>query len=114
MSPDDRIGNVIERHPGGYFLNVFDHRDRTLALMDEHELQGGGPTWLGLVTAALELESPLTLEQVDFDDEADVLLVTCSERPPLEIVQTYASLLMSDETFLLQCMEHARSGGYLE
>lgn len=113
--PDLRlIGNTIERHPGGFFLNIFDHRPQTLDLMEEHGLQGGGPTWLGLLTAALEMESPVTLEQIDLDDESDLLLVTAPDRPPLEIVQTYAALLMSDPGFLLQCVSHGQDGGYME
>lgn len=114
MAEQGLIGNTIERHPGGFFLNIFDLRPRTLDLMDEQGLHGGGPTWLGLVTAALELESPSTLAQIDLDDEADVLLVTARDRPPLEIVQTYAALLMSDDGFLMQCVEQGQNGGYLE
>ena len=114
MSRQRHIGNTIERHPGGFYLNVFDHRPETLDLMESQGLGGGGHTWLGLLRAALELESPATLEQIDLDDEPDLLLVTAAERGPLEIVQTYVALLMSDENFLRQCLAHARDGGYLE
>ena len=114
MSRHRDIGNTIERHPGGFFLNVFDHRPATLDLMESQGLGGGGHTWLGLLTAALELESPETLTQIDLDDEPDLLLVTAEERAPLEIVQTYVALLMSDENFLRLCLDHARDGGYLE
>jgi len=112
---EDQIGNTIEHHPDlGYFINVFDYRPETLERMDSFELQGGGPTWLGLITAALQIETPETLNSVDFDDEADVLLITSSSEPAMQVIQSYVSLLMSDDTFMTQCVEHARTGGYLE
>ena len=59
-------------------------------------------------------ESPATLQQVAFDDEADVVLVSSSSEASLKVVQAYVSLLMSDDAFRAQCMQQAETGGYLE
>lgn len=111
----DLVGNSIEHHPDiGHFINVFDHRPQTLQFMQTNELQGGGPTWMSLITAALNIESPSTLGQIGFDDEADGVLVTSNSRPHLLVVQSYVSLLMSDEAFMAQCISRAQSDGSLE
>ncbi len=115
MNSETLIGNSIEhRESTGYFINVFDHRPETLAFMDRNELQGGGPTWAALVTAALDLESPETLQHVEFDDESDVVLSMSQSESHLKVVQSYVALLMSDEGFMQQCINKANSGGYLE
>lgn len=115
MSVESLVGNVIAHHPElGYFLSVFDHRPETMEFMERNALQGGGPTWMGLITAALELESPATLASVDFDDEADEVLVTSRTDAELKVVQNYVSILMTDADFLDSCIRKARRGGYLE
>ena len=115
MAQENLVGNTIEHHADlGYFMNVFDHRPETLEFMENAGLQGGGPTWMGLIAAALELETPDTLRDIDFNDEADVLLVTSSSEAALKVVQSYVSLLMSDESLLTQCIEQAQARGYLE
>ncbi|MEM1433845.1 MAG: Imm51 family immunity protein [Pseudomonadota bacterium] len=109
------IGNTIEHHPElGFYINVFDHREESLAFFEEQGLQGGGPTWLGLITAALEIESPDTLTSLEFDDESDVLLVSSGSEASLQVVQSYVSLLMSDPAFLDLCIKRGTDEGYLE
>lgn len=115
MSKEILVGNVITNVPGlGHSLCVFDHRPETLALMEKNALQGGGPTWIGLITAALQLESPRTLATVEFDDEADEVLVTSKSTAALNVVQSYVSILMTDPEFMESCIARARQGGYLE
>lgn len=115
MSEEILVGNIINRDPQlGQFLSVFDHRPKTIEFMERNALQGGGPTWMALITAALELESPATLATIDFDDEADGVLVTSRSAPALNLVQLYVSILMTDPDFMESCIEKARRGGYLE
>jgi hypothetical protein len=109
------IGNTIHRNPNGAFhMDVFDIRPQTMRFMKANSLQGGGPTWMALITAALQLESPATLLAIEFDDEADVVRVTSASESPLKQVQSYVSRLMTDESFTHQCISKARAGGYLE
>lgn len=108
------VGNTIQETEDGFYLEVYDHREETLAFMADHELQGGGPTWMGLIKAALEIESPQTSELIDFEDEADVVLVLSTRRAPLEVVSSYVSILMTDEAFMTRCIDKAQQGGYLE
>ena len=115
LAEDNLVGNSIEHHPEiGHFMNVFDHPPQTLEFMQNNELQGGGPTWMGLITAALNIESPSTLGQISFDDEADGVLVTSDSDSHLMVVQSYVSLLMSDEAFMAQCITRAQTDGSLE
>jgi hypothetical protein len=109
------IGNTIHRNPnGGFYMNVFDIRPETMRFMKANSLQGGGPTWMALITAALQLESPETLDAIEFDDEAEVVLVRSASESSLKQVQSYVSRLMTDESFKHQCISKAKAGGYLE
>ena len=115
MAEEILVGNVISNVPGlGLSLCVFDFRPETMAFMEKNALQGGGPTWMGLITAALELESPGTLAAIEFDDEADEVLVKSSSNAALNVVQSYVSILMTDPDFMESCIARARQGGYLE
>lgn len=69
---------------------------------------------MGLIRAALELESPGTLAAIGFDDEADEVLVTSKSEGALNVVQSYVSVLMTDPDFMQDCIARARQGGYLE
>tara|TARA_R110002072_G_scaffold56097_9_gene145592 strand:+ start:1719 stop:2060 length:342 start_codon:yes stop_codon:yes gene_type:complete len=107
------VGNTIQETEDGFYLDVYDNREETMEFMVDHELQGGGPTWMGLIKAALELESPQTTELIDFEDEPEVVLVVSTRRGPLEVVSNYVSILMTDEDFMLRCIAQAQKGGYL-
>jgi hypothetical protein len=115
MSEEILAGNVISNVPDlGLSLCVFDHRPETLKFMEKNALQGGGPTWVGLITAALLLESPKTLSAISFDDEGDEVLITSKSSAALNVVQSYVSILMTDSEFMESCIAKARQGGYLE
>ncbi len=111
----DRLGNTLIEHPEfGFSLTVYDHRPETLRFMESNELQGGGPTWVGLITAALTIESPKTLHEIEFDDEADMVVIYSESKSALLTVQSRVKKLMSDRAFLNKCIEKSRDGGYLE
>jgi len=115
MPEEILVGNVINNVPGlGLSLCVFDHRPETLEFMENNALQGGGPTWMGLIKAALQLESAATLAAITFDDEADEVLITSNSAAALNVVQSYVSILMTDSEFMKSCIAKARQGGYLE
>ena len=115
MPEEILVGNVISDVPGlGLSLCVFDHRPETVEFMEKNALQGGGPTWMGLIQAALQIESPATLAAISFDDEADEVLVLSRSKAALNIVQTYVSIIMTDSDFMQRCIAKARQGGYLE
>ena len=115
MTEEILVGNVLAHHPEiGHFLTVFDHRQETLEFMESHGLQGGGPTWTALITAAMLLESPATLSAISFDDEADEVVVNSQSEAHLKVVQTYVSIIMTDPDFMNSCIQKARGGSYLE
>ncbi|MFK8021694.1 MAG: Imm51 family immunity protein [Pseudomonadales bacterium] len=111
----EEIGNTIaEGAQNEFFISVFDYRSETLQFMESNQLQGGGATWMGLITAALEIESPVTLSAINFDDESDEVVVSSASKAALTVVQSYVSLLMSDRFFMEQCIERGNQNGYLE
>jgi len=115
MPEEELVGNAITHDPQlGYFLCVFDFRPETMEFMERNALQGGGPTWMALITAALKTESPTTLASLEFDDESDEVLVQSNSEAALKVVQNYVSILMTESDFMDACIIKARSGGYLE
>jgi hypothetical protein len=115
MTEHDLVGYEIVDHPAfGYTMSVYDHRQETLAFMEERGLQGGGPTWEALIQAALELSAPERLEAIEFDAEGDCVFVTSRSKPDLEFARETAIRLMSDPELRERCIAHADEGGYLE
>lgn len=108
------VSNTIHETEDGFYMDVYDHREETLAMMADNELAGSGSTWMGLIKAALELESPDTSELIDFEAEPEVVLIVCTRRAPLEVISHYVSILMTDDVFMTRCIAKAQSGGYLE
>jgi len=108
------VSNTIHETEDGFYMDVYDHREETLAMMADNELAGSGSTWMGLIKAALELESPDTSELIDFEAEPEVVLIVCTRRAPLEVISHYVSILMTDDVFMTRCIAKAQAGGYLE
>jgi len=98
----------------GYFVDVYDHSKEMLNFMKEQELQGGGPTWMALLTAAFQLESPSTIKLINFDDEADAVRVSSNDKNQIIKVNEFVEKLKSDKKFMLKCISQARKGGYIE
>lgn len=112
---DILAGNSVEHLDDvGYFINVWDHRKETLAFMESSGLQGGGPTWMAIIRASLEKNSPKTLQYIEFDDEGDVLLVRSKLKSNIDIVHSLVEKAMDDKRFRQECIDHAKKKGYLE
>ncbi|MFT4800117.1 MAG: hypothetical protein ACJAYE_003310 [Candidatus Azotimanducaceae bacterium] len=108
------VSNTIHETEDGFYLDVYDHREETMALMADNEIAGSGTTWMGLIKAALELESPETSDLIDFEAEPEVVLIVCTRRAPLEVISHYVSILMTDEVFMSRCIRKGQDGGYME
>lgn len=114
MLSDDDIGNRIKHHTElGFYIDVYDHRSEMLKFMERHDLRSDGPTWMALITAALEIESPKTLSSVKFDPEPAMVLVTSTSKADLQVAQQYISILMSDLAYLEICINTATDRGYI-
>jgi hypothetical protein len=114
MADESLVGKSIHSGEQGYFMEVYDYRPATLEFMGKQRLQGGGPTWRGLLMAALKLESPRSIGVLTFDDESDVLLVVSQSKDALLLAQSLVSRLMSDPAFMARCISQARADGILE
>jgi len=110
----DITRNEIHSDEYGHVLMVFDHRPGMLDFMYKNGLQGGGPTWMGLITAALNMESPSTLMKIEFDDESDVVWIRSESKRQLKIVQKCVKRLMTEKKFMERSIATARAGGYIE
>jgi hypothetical protein len=76
--------NIFQDDEVGYCLTVTDTDDRTYALFEEMELQGGGYTWEGIVTALAEMRMPEAVLKLRIGAEADNMYVYCPDRAVLE------------------------------
>ncbi|MEM1411434.1 MAG: hypothetical protein AAGH19_03670 [Pseudomonadota bacterium] len=113
MNPNPEL--VISKAPGaGYFLNIYDHRDEVIEFFESEDLQGGGPTWLGLITAAFELDGNNSLELMEMDDEGDGLLISCETEQPLTTVVSYVNRMLAEPGFMRACIEKGLDADYLE
>src|SRR5262245_28212 len=76
--------NIFQDEQGRFCLTVMDADDRTYALFEKLELQGGGYTWEGIVTALAEMKMPEALPALQLGAEADNMHVYCPDRKVLE------------------------------
>jgi hypothetical protein len=98
---------IFEDGESGYFLSITDTDDRTYALFEDRELQGGGYTWEGILIALVRLKMADSLPSLKMEAEADNLIVLCEERQVLERVAELVRSATDDHTLLLAAMEAA-------
>ncbi|MFT7579887.1 MAG: hypothetical protein ACI9MR_001554 [Myxococcota bacterium] len=109
------LGGELYDRPNGYGMFAYDDRPATLRfIIDQEGLQGGGPTWMGLVTAALALESPTSLRSLSFDDQSDNVLITSASKADMLVAQACFKKLVLDRRFLQRCLVKARQDPYFE
>ena len=72
--------DIFQDDQGQFCLTVMDAYERTYALFEELELQGGGYTWEGIVTALVEMNMPEALPSLQIGAEADNMHVYCRDR----------------------------------
>ena len=97
----------VSQYPDGrYCLDLIDADERTQALFDERELQGGGYTWEGVVRSLIEMRMPDVLSQLSIGAEADNMYVYCSRREPLEKVAALIRAAIDDQQLMVSAIEH--------
>jgi len=106
--------NIAEDGRAVYvYYDTHEHDTIMHDLMDRG-LQGGGPTWEGLITAAVQIFHPSIEPYLDFDAEGDGLMIWSSERGPLDRVASLVGRIKADPHFLDACIKYGEEQGYLE
>lgn len=99
--------NIFQDDDGKFCLTVMDADDRTCALFEKMELQGGGYTWEGIATALAEMRMPEALPSIRFGAEADNMYAYCSDRGVLERLARLIRDACADHKLLTAAIEHA-------
>ena len=107
-------GTLVEvspRSPGQrYRLDYYDgsEPDSSFKELSARGLQGGGPTWAGIVTGLLRLRSPGVLARIALDDEAEGLTVWSDDRAALETIGRLIGAAKKDPALLNEAIECAK------
>lgn len=99
--------NIFQDEDFGFCLTVTDTDDRTYALFEELELQGGGYTWEGIVTALAEMRMPEVLPLLRIGAEADNMYADCPDRGVLERLAQLIRDACADHELLKAAIKHA-------
>ena len=108
--PETRVEtniNIFQDGERGFCLTVMDADDQTHALFENMELQGGGYTWEGIVTALVEINMPQALPSVRIGAEADNMYAYCQDRSILERLAKLIRNACADHKLLSAAIEHA-------
>ncbi len=84
-----------------------DADDRTDALFEARNLQGGGYTWEGIVTSLVQMKMPEALPKLDIGAEADNMYIYCRDRKLLEQVAELVRAAIADHDLHIAAIENA-------
>ena len=109
-------GTIDELGGGGFVYQYYDvhERDRHTEALQARRLQGGGPTWEGIIYGLLRLRSPSTLGEIEFDAEGDGIAVRSRRRAALETIGRLVAEAKRDPAFLSEAIEVAKRDGRIE
>jgi hypothetical protein len=88
--------------------------DSHVAFLQARGLQGGGPTWAGIVYGLLKLRRPELIAAIELDDEAEGLRVWSKTRSTLESIASLITEAKANEELLLQAIDIAQKEGRIE
>lgn len=109
-------GKVFAVEGRGYAYDYYDvwEPDSHTAFLQKKGLQGGGPTWAGIVYGLLKLRRPELIAEVELDDEAEGLRIWSESRAPLEAIASLIAEVKANEHLLQQAIDVARGDGRME
>jgi hypothetical protein len=99
--------NIFQTDDGEFCMTVIDADERTYELFEELELQGGGYTWEGIVTALIEMRMPEALPTLRIGAEADNMYAYSRDRDVLERIAELIRTACADHTLLKAAIDHA-------
>lgn len=114
--PERTRGQVMAMEDGRFAYDYYDvsEPDSHMEFLQARGLQGGGPTWAGIVFGLLKLRRPELISEIDLDDEAEGLRVWSDSRAALESIASLVTEAKANEQLLLQAIETAQREGQIE
>jgi hypothetical protein len=106
MAVETTIG-IFDNEDGRFCLTVMGADERTYALFDERDLQGGGYTWEGIVRALAEMLMVDAISKLDIGAEADNAYIYCGDRQILEEIAALVRTAVTDHHLLIAAIDHA-------
>jgi hypothetical protein len=113
-------GTLLEmtsRSPGQrYRLDYYDgsEPDSSYKELSARGMQGGGPTWAGIVKGLLLLRCPGVLTRIALDDESDGLAIWSDDREALEIIGRLIGAAKKDPALLNEAIARAKRENAIE
>ena len=112
-------GNVeekitIQKIDTQYSINYFNYKASELKYFETIGLQGGGYTWVALIKAVLENESPELMPQIEFDPEGDAFFAYAASEDNANRIKAVIERLSSDINYREKYIKIATDGGYIE
>jgi hypothetical protein len=108
LPEDGEDGVAVMASPDGrHCLTVTDVGDQAASFFADRELQGGGHTWQGVLTALVEMNMPDALPELDIGAEADNLYVHAEDEGLLHRLAELWRATLSDPMRLARVAEHA-------
>jgi len=91
---------IFDNDDGRHCLTIMDASEQSYEIFDEHELQGGGYTWEGIVHALIRTNMPEAAQNLDIGAEADNAYVYSASEAPLATLQKLILKADGDSEFL--------------
>lgn len=107
-----RVVNVEGRFRYEYF--DVNEPDSSAAWLQAKGFQGGGPSWAGIVHGLVKLKRPELFDALEFDEEADGLVIWSTNRDALFAVARLVTDVKTDETLMKKAIEVANADDVME
>lgn len=101
---------IIQYEDGRFGLTVMEPGAADASyweVFEDHELQGGGYTWQGLIESLVKMRMPDSIASLEIAAEADNAYVNSSDRGMLEQLAALIEAAIEDDELLLQAIESA-------
>lgn len=107
--------NISVRQAGDqYIVNYYNYNASVTDYFDKAGLQGGGYTWVALVTAAIKTEAPELLAQIEFSPEGGTFIAYSASETVANKIKTVLEKLSADLGYRGKQVKKATDGGYIE
>lgn len=107
--------NISVRQAGDqYIVNYYNYNANVTDYFNKAGLQGGGYTWVALVTAAVKTEAPELLGKIEFSPEGGTFIAYCASETVANKIKTVLKKLSANLGYREKQIKTATAGGYIE
>ena len=105
----------LDSNEDGRWVLVFDTvRAKSLPALLGRGLQGGGPTWLNVIEARIARDAPHYQAMLDFNDDAETLIVQSTERSAVELVNDWIAAYEMTPDSLIEFIDEVSGDHYID